>query len=61
MGKLEQKSDGYYILEVNVGNSIVKKAFMDADKPLDEISTVPTTNGFYLNILDLPDGKLQNK
>jgi hypothetical protein len=52
MGKLEEKSDGYYILEVTVGCVTIKKALMDADKPMEEISTEPKTDGFYLNIPD---------
>lgn len=52
MGKLEEKSDGYYILEVTVGCVTIKKALMDVDKPMEEISTEPKTDGFYLNIPD---------
>ncbi len=52
MGKLEEKSDGYYILEAQVGCVTIKKAFMDADKPLEEISTKPKSDGFYLDIPD---------
>lgn len=52
MGKLEEKSDGYYILEVKIGCIVIKKALMDADKPLEKISTVPKSDGFYLNIPD---------
>lgn len=53
MGKLEEKSDGYYILEVEIGCVTVKKAFMDADKPLEEISAMPMPDGFYLEISDV--------
>lgn len=49
---VEEKSDGYYILEVTVGCVTIKKALMDADKPMEEISTEPKTDGFYLNIPD---------
>ena len=52
MGKLEEKSDGYYILEAKVGCVEVKKALMDADRPLEEISTEPKADGFYLDIPD---------
>lgn len=52
MGKLEQKSDGYYILEVTLGCVTIKKALMDADKPLEEISTEPKSDGFCLEIPD---------
>lgn len=52
MVKLEQKSDGYYILEVQAGCMTVTKAFMDADKPLEEISTEPMPDGFCLDIPD---------
>lgn len=52
MGKLEQKSDGSYILEVTLGCVTVKKALVDADKPLDEIPNEPKPDGFYLEIPD---------
>ena len=52
MGKLEEKSDGYYVLEVTVGATHVKMAFQEADKPLEEISEKPATDGFYLDIPD---------
>lgn len=55
MGKLEEKSDGYYILEVTYGCVTIKKAFMESDKSLEEISTEPKKDGFYLKILDIPD------
>ena len=60
MGKLEEKSDGNYLLEVKIGNLRIKKAFKDADKPLEEISRVPMPDGFYLHIPDVDnseDGK----
>lgn len=50
MGKLEEKSDGYYILEVTIGCMTLKKAFMDADKPIEEISDLPKSDGFFLAI-----------
>lgn len=56
MGKLEEKSDGNYILEVKVGNIKLTKAFKDAEKPLDEISKNPMPNGFYLYIPDVENG-----
>lgn len=52
MGKLEEKSDGYYVLEVKIGNLKIEKTLMDADKPLEEISKVPKSDGFYLEIPD---------
>lgn len=55
MGKLEEKSDGYYILEVTFGCVTIKKALMDADKPLEDISTEPKKDGFYLKISDISD------
>jgi len=50
MGKLEQKADGYYVLDVTIGCMTFKKAFMDADKPLEEISDEPKPDGFFLHI-----------
>ena len=52
MGKLEEKSDGNYVLEVKVGNIKLTKAFKDAEKPLEEISKTPMPDGFYLYIPD---------
>lgn len=56
MGKLEEKSDGNYILEVKVGNIKLTKAFKDAEKPLEEISKTPMPDGFYLYIPDITSG-----
>ena len=53
MGKLEQRADGYYILETQVGCISIKKAFQDADKPLNEISKNAKPDGFYLEIPDI--------
>lgn len=53
MGKLEQKKDGYYILDVKIGLLTVKKALMDSDKPLEEIPEEPMADGFYLEIPDV--------
>lgn len=53
VGKLEEKSDGYYILEAQIGCLTIKKAFQEANKPLDEISKTPKPDGFYLNIPDI--------
>lgn len=50
MGKFEEKSDGYFILEAQIGCITIKKAFMESDKPLDEISKIPAKDGFYINI-----------
>lgn len=58
MGKLEEKSDGYYVLEVRVGCIAIKKAFAESDKSLDEISSTPKTDGFFL---DIPDICIDNK
>lgn len=53
MGKLVEKSEGYYLLNVKVGSVEIEKAFMDADKPLEEISKLPMPeNGFCLIIPD---------
>lgn len=56
MGKLEEKSDGNYILEVKVGCIKVTKAFKDAEKSLEEIPKTPMPNGFYLYIPDVENG-----
>ena len=56
MGKLEEKSDGNYVLEVKVGNIKLTKAFKDAEKPLDQISKIPMPDGFYLYIPDVKSG-----
>lgn len=53
MGRLEEMSDGYYVLEVTVGCITVVKAFKPANKPLDEISNIPKPDGFYLHIPDV--------
>ena len=52
MGKLEEKSNGYYILEVKIGCVTVKKAFKTSDIPIEEIPTTPKSDGFYLEIPD---------
>lgn len=52
MLKLEEKSDGYYILEATFGAITIQKAFMDADKTLEEISENPMPDGFKLEIPD---------
>lgn len=57
MGELRSKSDGksiYYILNCNVAGVTVTKAFMQSDKPLEEIAALPNTDDFYLNIPDQP-------
>ena len=56
MGKLEEKSDGNYVLEVKIGSIKLTKAFKDAEKPLDEISQTPMPDGFYLYIPDVTSG-----
>lgn len=55
MGKLEEISDGYYILEVKFGCTTIKKALMDSDKPLEmleENSISQKPDGFKLEIPD---------
>ena len=61
MGKLEEKSDGNYVLEVKVGCLSINKAFKDAEKPLDEISQTPMSNGFYLYIPDVKSDSNDDK
>lgn len=55
MVKLEEKSDGFYVLEVEIAGYSVTKIFQEVDKPLEEISETPMPEGFYLNI---PDNKI---
>ncbi len=54
MGKLEERSDGYYVLEnVKVGMmTIPPKVFQEVEKPLEEVSKQPKSDGFYLDIPD---------
>lgn len=54
MGKLEERSDGYYVLEgVKVGKfTMPAKIFQEADKPAEEVSKEPKSGGFYLDIPD---------
>lgn len=54
MGKLEERSDGYYVLEgVKVGIiNIPPKVFQEVTKPLEEVSKQPKSDGFYLDIPD---------
>ena len=52
MVKLEQRADGYYVLEAIIGCTKVEKVFMDADKPLEDVSTEHKADGFFLNIPD---------
>ncbi len=54
MGKLEERSDGYYVLEgVKVGKfTMPAKVFQEADKPVEEVSKEPKSGGFYLDIPD---------
>lgn len=54
MVKMEQMSDGYYVLKVTYGCVTIVKVFMDADIPLEKVSTEPKPDGFYL---DIPDEK----
>jgi hypothetical protein len=50
MVELVQMSDGYYILRAKIGALTLEKALMDADKPIEEVSTKPATNGFILRV-----------
>lgn len=54
MGKLEERSDGYYVLEgVKVGVvNIPTKVFQEVEKPLEGISKELKPDGFYLDIPD---------
>lgn len=51
MGKLEEKSDGYYVLEAKMGVVNIHKVFKEVE-PDTEISEKPMKNGFFLNIPD---------
>ena len=59
MGKLEERSDGYYVLEdVKVGAvTIPTKIFQVVDKPIEDVSKQPKSDGFYLDIPDIQDNK----
>jgi len=37
MLKLEEYSGGYYVLTMEISGLEVKRVFMDADKPLEEV------------------------
>lgn len=50
MVKLEERSDGYFILEINLGYIVIKKIFKEMDIPMSEVSNEPKSDGFYLNI-----------
>lgn len=55
MGKLEERKDGYFFLEnVKIGVvTIPTKVFKEIKNiPLEQISTEPKDNGFYLDIPD---------
>lgn len=54
MGKLEERSDGYYVLsDIKVGKlNIPPKVFQEVEKPLEEVSKQPKSDGFYLDIPD---------
>lgn len=53
MGKLEEMSDGNYILDTIVGEVHITKVFKESDIPLDNVSKEPKSDGFYLNIPDI--------
>lgn len=55
MGKLEERSNGYFVLEVTFGPVVVKRAFMASDIPLEQIPEERKTDGFYLYIPDTED------
>ena len=53
MGKLEERSDGYYVLEgVKVGIINIPPKVFQVEKPLEEVSKLPKSDGFYLDIPD---------
>ena len=52
MVKLEEREDGYYVLEAKHEGVTLVKAFMDADKPLSEVAQKPKANGFVLIVND---------
>ena len=54
MGELRSKSGGYYLLDAKVGNVEIQKAFMQSDKPLEEVKQLQQTDDFYLHIPDQP-------
>lgn len=40
MLKLEEYSGGYYVLTMEISGLEVKRVFMDADKPLEEVESL---------------------
>lgn len=52
MGKLEEKSDGFFVLDANVGAVHITKVFQEVEKSIDEVSGEPMEDGFYLDIPD---------
>lgn len=53
MGKLEEMSDGNFILDTIVGEVHITKVFKESNTPLDNVSKEPKSDGFYLNIPDI--------
>lgn len=52
MGRLQEMSDGVFLLEVKIGTVYIKRAFVPAQKKLSEVSDKPMQDGFYLYIPD---------
>lgn len=52
MGKLEERIDGTFVLEVKVDAVTLTMAFNKSEKPLTEIPEERATDGFYLEIPD---------
>lgn len=53
MGKLEEMSDGNFILDTIVDEVHITKVFKESNTPLDNVSKEPKSDGFYLNIPDI--------
>lgn len=54
MGKLEERTDGLYVLEgVKIGVfTLPTKVLKEVDIPLESVSKEPKPDGFYLDIPD---------
>ena len=48
MVKLEERDDGYYVLEIHTEHLVLVKGLMDADKPVTEISQETKADGLRL-------------
>lgn len=57
MGKLEERKDGFFVLDAVVGSVHIKKVFTESEKTIAEVAEEPKQGGFYLDIPDIVPGK----